>query len=122
MGVQLLARYPWRRLTAWLIDVLIVSIIVALAFGEGVLGADARVSFSIAAASALVGSVYFFAFSGLKTTPGLALMRGSISSSLQGRFACAALFGAMFLPLGFVLMFVEPSGDVFGSFGAKVVV
>jgi len=103
-------------------DLFIVSFIVMLAFGESVLAADLATSFSIAAASALSGAVYFFAFSTLRTTPGLALMRGSITTKGSSRFAAAALFGAMLLPLGFVLLIVEPVFDVFGAFGVQVIV
>lgn len=119
---SMLARYRWRRLFAWFIDVFIVSLIVALALGEALLAADVMMSLAIAAASGLAGAVYFFAFAGVRTTPGLALMRGSVSTSTSGRFAAAALFGAMLLPLGMVLLLLEPLFDVFGSFGAQVIV
>ena len=122
VGSHALARYPWRRLLAWVIDAFIVSFIVVLAFGELALAGDIATSLAVAGSSALLGAIYFFAFSGLRATPGLAIMRGSISTPVPGRFACAALFGAMLLPLGFVLLIVEPAGDVFGAFGAEVVV
>jgi hypothetical protein len=115
-----LARYPWRRLAAWFIDLLIVSLIVAFAFGDALLGGDPLTMFRTTAASALIGAVYFFVFANLRVTPGLALMRGSLSSDAKGRIVASALFGAMLLPLGMVLLVLEPAYDIYGAFGVEV--
>lgn len=114
--------YAWRRLLAWFIDILIVSLIVVLAFGEAALASGPLTAFIVAAGSALVGSVYFFVFSSLRATPGLALVRGSISAEPRARVMASMLFGAMLLPLGFALLVLDPAFDVLGSFGAEVIV
>lgn len=113
--------YPFKRLVAWVLDILFVTFICALAFGPSFASAVPRDVFLVSVGSAIVGFVYFLAFSlSASRTPGLMIARGSLVRSKRSAFLGAGLFASMLLPFGVVLLVLDPIIDVFGSLGVEV--
>lgn len=114
-------RFQARRLLAWLIDLVVVSSVAGLAWGALATPGSALDAFRVSVLSAALGAAYFLIFAGrYGTTPGLALVRGSLRASGGSLLAGTALFAAMLLPAGVILLALDPLFDAFGAFGVEV--
>lgn len=114
-------RFSTRRLLAWLVDLVVISIIAALAWGSLATPGSALDAFRVSVLSAILGAAYFLLFAGrYGTTPGLSLVHGSLRARGGSLLAGTALFASMLLPLGVVLLIIDPYFDAFGAFGVEV--
>ena len=110
----------WSRIGAWLVDVLVVSLIVSLIVGPTSFVPETV--WRIAVLSSIAGAAYFFVFvSRFKTTIGLQLFKRRIESGTRSRLVGSALFGSMLLPGSIVIILLDAWLDLFGSLGVEVV-
>lgn len=116
-----ISNYPFKRLAAWILDLIFVTFISTFAFGSLIVSSAPQEAFLVSVGSAIVGFTYFLAFSlTASRTPGLMIVRGSLSSSKPGSLAGAGIFASMLLPFGAALLVLDPALDVFGSLGVEV--